>query len=274
MSELAELTTGQVDVETGEEKHSEEQEEPKDVDEGPAEVVTGEEKHSEEAEEPKDIDEVPAEEVAEDDVKDVEKDATTEGPAEEETEVEGRPSRAEISETIAALLVDKDLQTVSMNQLKAEIEQELGLDNGALDDRRQELRDLVTAELQRINDPETPQKEKTKKGKKRKHRAAGLSELLSLAQEKARRIVEKRASTTEQGESESSEKTSKAEFLKGSPLSLELGGETLQLNAKSFASGTCGYSTCAKVKVSIDGVERELQCQVNCAVLGSESWSA
>mmetsp|Transcript_89216 Transcript_89216/g.158160 ORF Transcript_89216/g.158160 Transcript_89216/m.158160 type:complete len:276 (-) Transcript_89216:83-910(-) len=195
-----------------------------------------------------------------------------EEPGEEVAEDGKTPSSAELAGTVSTLLAEKDLETVSLNQLKSELEQHLGL---SLDDRKDELRELVTAELKRIMHPETPEKKtqkkpKTQRGQKRKQRATDLLGLLSEAQQKARRIVQKCEDAEDAG---AGQETSKAEFLKGSPLSLQLGEETLELSAKSFSSGSCGYYTCAKVKVTIDGVQREMQCQLSCAVLGSENWS-
>jgi len=242
------------------------------------------------------------------------------------TEAQGELSQAVLAAKVSSLLQGKDLTCFSMKDLRQSLEQTLGIEQGGLDQRRDEITELAQAEIQRIvqaaeqqdgedtegnerdkrrrrkrrrrnekepddgerdedekddkeeGAPETPEKRRRKLGK-RKQAAKNLDWRQMLRRREARAGKGQAASQNADGVgaedvSLESNPTSRKAFLQAaSSLSVQIAGQTLELPAKCFASSSCGYYAMARLQVTLDGVQRELQCQVNCAVLGSDRWS-
>ncbi|CAE8625353.1 unnamed protein product [Polarella glacialis] len=204
---------------------------------------------------------------------------------------EASPTGARLLAEVSSMLEGRDLNDLRLGKARAELEERLGLCAGGLEDRKDEVNELIKAEVQRLSEeaaddcdddtmldgPETPKKQRHALrlgGKRRKHdsKPGWTRRLRQRPSDSQEEIQEEEKSQKQPEEAQGS----RAEFLKGSgssTLTMQVGGQTLEIPAKSFASGTCGYYTCARIQVTIDGVPRELQCQLNCAVLGSEKWT-
>jgi hypothetical protein len=169
------------------------------------------------------------------------------------------------------LLEGRDLNTISVKEVRAELEQRLGLAAGSLEARREELLVLLKGEVQRIvslRDNLTPEKASRHSGAKRKY-----AQFDGLVARPRTRWADGEAAEAEQASEEPLQKISRKDFLAApSSLCLQVEGQPIQLTAKRFSSGTCGYYSCSRLQVNINGVKRELQLQVNCAVLGSDAW--
>eukprot|EP00747_Dinoflagellata_sp_TGD_P162930 gnl/TRDRNA2_/TRDRNA2_181098_c0_seq1.p1 gnl/TRDRNA2_/TRDRNA2_181098_c0~~gnl/TRDRNA2_/TRDRNA2_181098_c0_seq1.p1 ORF type:complete len:179 (+),score=54.85 gnl/TRDRNA2_/TRDRNA2_181098_c0_seq1:88-624(+) len=70
-------------------------------------------------------------------------------------------SHKELVERVAVMLAGKDLASMSLKQVRRELEEYFVLASGSLDDRKAEIDELVVAEIERIAanaGPETPEK--------------------------------------------------------------------------------------------------------------------
>eukprot|EP00931_Biecheleriopsis_adriatica_P076050 TRINITY_DN497_c0_g1_i8.p1 TRINITY_DN497_c0_g1~~TRINITY_DN497_c0_g1_i8.p1 ORF type:complete len:380 (+),score=102.99 TRINITY_DN497_c0_g1_i8:68-1141(+) len=208
---------------------------------------------------------------------------------------ETKLSQAMLMMTVSSLLEGKDLTTISMKEMRASMEKQLGLEEGGLDDRREEVLELVRAEVQRISSGEPvaaqkPSSNRTNAGKRKRTASTNTKDWRRLLQRYEDRAVkvedpqsevqqEQDASATGPLDESPTEKAtsstpSRTEFLQKSlPLSVQVAGQTLELPSKCFSSGSLGYYTCTKLQVTLDGVPREIQCQVSCSLLGSDKWS-
>lgn len=190
--------------------------------------------------------------------------------AEEQTE----PTEAVLVEHIRVILAGTDLESTSMRALRGELEQRLGLGAGALDAHRDQIIELVQAEIGRIQKVlGTPAR--------RPGRSKGGAEEPRSSRKRRRQGPEDEdrvAKDSQQIPAESSAAPAgltKADFLKKEwRLSVNVGGKKLKLPTKAFQSGGLGFYITDQVEVEYEGKPMTLQCQINCAVIGSKTWEA
>ncbi|CAJ1372193.1 unnamed protein product [Effrenium voratum] len=160
-------------------------------------------------------------------------------------------NKASLMTAISAVLKDRDLHSFCMKDLRSALEQYLSLEEGTLLCRKQELAELAKEEVQRLM--EEPKAKARTKGSRPKRKAPS---------EDWRRLLRKadRAEGGSQGDI-------RPEEVEPS-LTAEVGGQSLELTGKVFASGSLGYHGCARLTLEIGGQPQEVMCQISCAVLG------
>lgn len=178
-----------------------------------------------------------------------------------------------------------DLKVESVKKARDMLEDNLGLERGALDFIKDAVTRILLQEVQRLMQPDTPIKKRklTKRlggGAKRRRAGKRLAEMDSEGEElvKAGSDEEVQADADEPDEeidAPADAPESKGMFLKkAGKLKVEVGNELMELSAREFPSGTCGYYGTAWLPIVVNGVRRVMQCQVNCAVVGSREWQS
>lgn len=166
-----------------------------------------------------------------------------------------------LSLAVCAVLEGKDLDTVSLKDFRLALEQHLDLKSGALESRKEEINELVKAEIGRPE--EKPRR--TQAAARTKRKAAQVDWRRSVRRaEKAPKASEEKV----EGENPLDQEERKDPAL-DMPLSMpaQISGQDLQLTGKTFASGTFGYHGCAGLVVEIGGQRRSMMCQISCALL-------
>lgn len=247
------------------------------------------------------------------------------------------PSEAALVEQIRFGLLGKDLTQLKLGEFRKDLERRLSLEPGALDNQKEKLQGLITAEIRRI---QLVQKEEAKLAKQ-EQRAAVVADSTavetatkpavetptkvqdraarhSLAGTARRPLAERQAQAGSASPLKQSGRTSlggrhgesgrkrkhggrrggeedkdggrkageeedvpetvtnmtREEFLEeAKDVPVLIGGKKLRLSPKVFASSGCGFYALEKVLIPIGGRLVEVQCQINCAVLGSREWT-
>eukprot|EP00450_Noctiluca_scintillans_P000689 CAMPEP_0194484010 /NCGR_PEP_ID=MMETSP0253-20130528/5473_1 /TAXON_ID=2966 /ORGANISM="Noctiluca scintillans" /LENGTH=173 /DNA_ID=CAMNT_0039323753 /DNA_START=51 /DNA_END=572 /DNA_ORIENTATION=- len=168
------------------------------------------------------------------------------------------PSDAVMQEQIAKILESRDLTQTSLKEVRTALEQQLGLAPGALDEHKAKVKELATAEISRI--------QATAEGSA----SSDKPEAEADRQKKGKRPREEGKNTMAR---QSQCGLTRAEFKdKASGFTVEIGGRTVSVNPKLFSTGSCGFYGAQKVDIKVGGSTLSMQCQVNCAVIGSKNW--
>jgi hypothetical protein len=188
---------------------------------------------------------------------------------------EAGPSTEQLAAKLREILDGRDLATMSLREVRYDLNDRFGLPTGTLEARKPEIDKLTIAEVDRIRanakGPETPEKAPREPGRRKRRRQSGPTP------RRARAPSPSSSSNEDGGQSQADEgapDTARGEFVgRAQPLVVQVGGNTLKLAAKRFRSGGCGFFGLERVRVEVDGVEREAIVQINCAVLGSREWA-
>ncbi|CAL1158196.1 unnamed protein product [Cladocopium goreaui] len=170
-----------------------------------------------------------------------------------------------LSLAVCAVLEGKDLDTVSLKDFRLALEQHLDLKSGALESRKEEINELVKAEIGRPE--EKPRR--TQAAARTKRKAAQVDWRRSVRRaEKAPKASEEKV----EGENPLDQEERKDPALDMPPsMPAQISGQDLQLTGKTFASGTFGYHGCAGLVVEIGGQRRSMMCQISCALLNEST---
>jgi len=143
-----------------------------------------------------------------------------------------------------------DLEAVTLKQLRAELEKNLMLEAGSLEQQKSHIGTLAAKAVQQVRKElppdlggHTPRKESRQKAKWQQDTDAS-------ARKKKRRHSKAEAGLP----------------IKGC-LQVLVGNESVEAPAKAFASGKSGFFACERLELNVDGRPRQAQCLVQCVLL-------
>eukprot|EP00930_Biecheleria_cincta_P077893 TRINITY_DN6521_c0_g1_i1.p2 TRINITY_DN6521_c0_g1~~TRINITY_DN6521_c0_g1_i1.p2 ORF type:complete len:197 (-),score=56.92 TRINITY_DN6521_c0_g1_i1:30-620(-) len=185
-----------------------------------------------------------------------------------------------LTNEVKNVLKDRDLSSTSMKEVRAELEKVFGLSPGGLDARKDKIKEIVSAELQRLQvaaaapppQPAAGGSAPAASGKaKRKKQEADGAEAQEAENAGGRPSKAPRGPSAKERQSSL---MSKEDFMKkAKSFKIQIGNTTLTVNPKEFSTGSCGFSCSSKVVVDVDGAPLTLQCSLNLPVIGSKEWS-
>eukprot|EP00419_Tripos_fusus_P011247 CAMPEP_0172663026 /NCGR_PEP_ID=MMETSP1074-20121228/5675_1 /TAXON_ID=2916 /ORGANISM="Ceratium fusus, Strain PA161109" /LENGTH=195 /DNA_ID=CAMNT_0013478969 /DNA_START=77 /DNA_END=664 /DNA_ORIENTATION=- len=187
------------------------------------------------------------------------------------------PSNEDLTAEVSKVLRGSDLEETSLKEVRAELERRFGLKPGGLDARKDLCKQLVAAEIAKIQEEQAAQEEE----------GAGQAAKESEANKKNSRVStggQKRARESEEGDGKKEKKVSnraaeqalcmtKADFMRSAKsFKIEIGDRQLTVPPKEFSTGSCGFFSNGKVTMNVGSVPLTVQCSLNCTVIGSKQW--
>lgn len=192
-----------------------------------------------------------------------------------------RPLRRQYSEEVATILSEGlDLNNTTLGQVRAALEVKLGLESGALDERKDDIRNLLQEKIQQMNDedladeavPQSPEAEADAQTPPPKNK--------DRVQKRKRRLMEAAVRLMKKCRHAEPSRTVVAEAeqpkLDGvGPLKVQIGGVEVEVPLKTLYSGRQGFHACQPITVQMGGRQMQMTCLVSCAItefkeLGSE----
>mmetsp|Transcript_117977 Transcript_117977/g.229376 ORF Transcript_117977/g.229376 Transcript_117977/m.229376 type:complete len:178 (+) Transcript_117977:22-555(+) len=144
----------------------------------------------------------------------------------------------------------QDLEAVSLKQLRAELEKNLMLEAGALQEQKSHIGTLAAKVVQQVRKEllpdcgdHTPRKESRRQSKRQQ-------EIDVSARKKKRRRSKAEAEPPMAG-----------------CLQVMVGNASVEAPAKAFASGKSGFFACERLELKVDGRPRQAQCLIQCVLL-------
>lgn len=170
---------------------------------------------------------------------------------------------------IARVISSGNLGTMSLKQLRAQLEHDLGLQIGSLDEHKSRIACLAQLAIQEmqaalVSVDATP----PRSGQKSKSRRA---KVLSTAtpSKKKRRVLEHNGTS---GQSEHGHTDTPLDFQQpANSLRVQIEGKELEAPVRTFSSGASGFYTCRRLEASIGGQQCQLQCLVQCVIIDSKA---
>mmetsp|Transcript_5789 Transcript_5789/g.13633 ORF Transcript_5789/g.13633 Transcript_5789/m.13633 type:complete len:227 (-) Transcript_5789:31-711(-) len=207
-----------------------------------------------------------------------------------------KPSDVELQAEIKEILDGSDLSKMSLKEVRSELERRFSMQPGQLDGSKDKLKEMVAQEIQRIQQAQdqegqpsseemeaeappvakavaAPKDAKAAKSSKEKQRTSGQKRPLEGEKDSASAggAALKKTNSKER----QSDCMTQAEFLANAKsFTVEIGDRKLQVSKKVFSTGSCGFYGMGKVTLMVGDVPLNLQCQVNCTVIGSKGWQA
>jgi len=162
---------------------------------------------------------------------------------------------------ISATIRGRDLDTLNLGLVRAEVEKACGLEVGSLDVRKDEINQLIVEEAQRCIEADTPEKGPHKKSGRKRQRAHPSAEDTKRA----------RSSGIGGGPTQGPATAAQTDFLGSTaPLRVQVADAAVEAPPRVFASGACGFYSSSRVNIEVNGEMREAMCQVNLVVLDSK----
>lgn len=172
--------------------------------------------------------------------------------------------------SVADLLNGKDLQSISLKQMRSELEKIFGYHVGSLSEHpyKQRIKELATAEVERRMAPPPAEVPRTPP-------AGKPSELNSS--EKAKREHDPEVPSGRKAAKVTSGSCpgpmTKRQFVEqAKPLPIDIAGHKFALHQRTFSTGSCGYWGQASIPVQVDGHEVMVKCQINAIINTSKGW--
>jgi hypothetical protein len=235
----------------------------------------------------------------------VEQSMMAEAPEQELALAKPLPSDEELSQQISVSLQGRDLATITIRGIRAELVQHFGLQTDALEEKREEIGALVKAELVKISAAQSANEAEADEGNgdgadearsadgsandktperpsKRRRIMKGAGSKISKTDRLKflRRKIEKLEDAKAlEADAQKGPVMTREQFLaamvaeKTDGLVVKIGDSELKLPVKLFASGSIGFYANAPIKLQFgDAPAVEVRCQLNCAVIGSKDW--
>ncbi|CAE7367118.1 glcK [Symbiodinium pilosum] len=195
---------------------------------------------------------------------------------------------AQLEEQIQVLLCGRDLASTSLKQVRADLEKHFSLSAGTLDSRKDKVKELVAAEITRMQsqakqDADPDGEEAEAEAEAEEDAAEEAKEPSASQGSKKAREEKKRKSSTGSGKEgkgkgklrdRQSSCMSRKEFMKkAKTITVTIGDKQLKAEPKLFSTGSCGFMASSKVPVEVDGQTLVLQCGLNLPVIGSKEWA-
>lgn len=196
------------------------------------------------------------------------------------------PADAEMH--IKAILQGQDLTTMSLKEVRAQLETKLGKEAGSLDPAKGEIKVLVSAEISRQQAEEggsgsssgsegeekeskgATSKQGTKRGRDDEAAAKPKRSVSDGPIEKKKRVQKGEGKGA--GLRQSSAMTRQAFMDTAQAFKVNIGGKEVKVPPKKFSTGSCGFYQNTKVQLDVDGQSLVLQCQFSCQIIGSKQW--
>jgi len=183
-----------------------------------------------------------------------------------------------LEEQISSVLANKDLTSTSLKEVRAEIEKRLNLSPGNLDEKKEKIKYLVAAHIQKLQASQTPaspsenevQAEVEEPEQPLPKRAKRKTQERNAAEGSKGKGKAKGPSTKER---QSSSMTRKEFMKKATAITVQIGDKKVKAVPKQFSTGSVGFMASTKVVVDVGGVPLTLQCGLNLPVIGSKEWS-
>eukprot|EP00747_Dinoflagellata_sp_TGD_P167592 gnl/TRDRNA2_/TRDRNA2_192269_c0_seq1.p1 gnl/TRDRNA2_/TRDRNA2_192269_c0~~gnl/TRDRNA2_/TRDRNA2_192269_c0_seq1.p1 ORF type:complete len:199 (-),score=58.85 gnl/TRDRNA2_/TRDRNA2_192269_c0_seq1:99-695(-) len=194
------------------------------------------------------------------------------------------PSDGVLSEHIRAILENRDLSTMSLKEVRGELETRLSQPRGALDEHKDKIKELATVEIGRIQAAQEQAEAQQEAGEEAGGEAAAAEDAPSKRRDKKRKSQGGEPSEKKRKEGEEKPKLGGAkerqadamtrkEFMKhAKAMKVPINGKSVTVPTKQFSTNSCGWWGMSKVPIEVNGVELVVQCQINCAVIGSKEW--
>ncbi|AFZ79444.1 hypothetical protein BEWA_022920 [Theileria equi strain WA] len=182
-------------------------------------------------------------------------------------------SSNELERAISSLVRGVDLKTMSVGSVRRDLAAKFNTSQEYMDERTDEIKGLILKVLRQIEEEQKVKTEATVKQEKRKLDDQPLSTVLSEETAKTDQEEEKQNPPKKVAKLQS-EIMTKRHFLENAgnlELKLQL-AESVLATPRTFSTGSCGWSSNAKIKLRVG--DQEVFCQVgfNCTVVGSKNW--
>lgn len=201
------------------------------------------------------------------------------------------PSDKALATGIAEVLRGCDLTKMSLKVVRSELERRFKLDTGALDTYREKLKRLVAAEITLIQEREEAEKlahnaeaaaaqaeadRGTRVPPTDASRRVPTDDRLSVGQKRQREedALEDNAERKDgRVKNRQQDLMTVEDFNRAAKtFSVRIGEKDLMVEPKRFSSGSCGFFGVGRAVIMLDGQPVVMQCNVNCAVIGSKGW--
>eukprot|EP00443_Scrippsiella_acuminata_P024327 CAMPEP_0115309200 /NCGR_PEP_ID=MMETSP0270-20121206/74121_1 /TAXON_ID=71861 /ORGANISM="Scrippsiella trochoidea, Strain CCMP3099" /LENGTH=226 /DNA_ID=CAMNT_0002727841 /DNA_START=76 /DNA_END=756 /DNA_ORIENTATION=- len=220
---------------------------------------------------------------------------------------------SEAAGIISDILRGKDLTKTSLKEVRSELESRLSLGPGALDSCKEEIKQITTAEIARIQQEEaaaadleggadagdeegtgvavgsasvgaTPAGSADASGAA----VAAAAAKPAVAKKGRKRTAEQPAAALEGQEGGGGKGKSKGpgtkerqkqlmsrkKFLEtAESFKVQISDRTVTVPTKVFSTNSCGWFANPKVSMKLGGQEILVQCQIQCTVIGSKEWA-
>lgn len=175
------------------------------------------------------------------------------------------PSDAVLAEHISTILRSKDLTQTSLKEVRSSLEQKLGFPEGALDSHKAKVKELTTAEIARIT-----AEQGSPEGEAQEEEAAQEAPSAGMGSKAKRKKSDDGPGATKKKQATCMTRKQFEEQAQG--FTVDITGKKLKVAPKVFSTGSCGFYAGGKFDVKIGGATLTMQCQVNCAIIGSKLW--
>eukprot|EP00746_Dinoflagellata_sp_MGD_P160667 gnl/MRDRNA2_/MRDRNA2_87524_c0_seq1.p1 gnl/MRDRNA2_/MRDRNA2_87524_c0~~gnl/MRDRNA2_/MRDRNA2_87524_c0_seq1.p1 ORF type:complete len:191 (+),score=64.97 gnl/MRDRNA2_/MRDRNA2_87524_c0_seq1:102-674(+) len=176
----------------------------------------------------------------------------------------------QLKSAVADALIGKDINSMSLKDLRRDLEKKFSLEELSMDVRKSEVQTLAVAELQRIAaaDEAVQEKEKEKEN-------ADAAKPKREKRKREEQEGEERPPSKAMQANKDSGMTKKRFLAKADAITIPRGvinDKPIKIGVKEFSTGSSGWHTSSKAKIDVDG--EELMCQVNIQliVVGSKEW--
>eukprot|EP00434_Breviolum_minutum_P001793 symbB.v1.2.001588.t1/scaffold88.1/size340390/23 len=199
-----------------------------------------------------------------------------------------------LEEQISSVLANKDLTSTSLKEVRAEIEKRLNLSPGNLDEKKETIKYLVAAHIQKlqasqtpaspsenevqaeVEEPEQPLPKRAKRKTQERNAAEGKGKAKgpSTKERQSSSMTRKEFMKKATAITVTAQVLAMAEVLRKLCLAkVQIGDKKVKAVPKQFSTGSVGFMASTKVVVDVGGVPLTLQCGLNLPVIGSKEWS-
>jgi len=190
-------------------------------------------------------------------------------PMSQELDLEG-DLKGRLRTEVACVLEGADLSSTTLGQVRATLENKMGLEIGTLMGHREYIRELLQEKIQEMQEhaadevqdetelQTSPKKDKNK-DKKRRRRIMEATVHLAKKYRRVERLI-----------ANGDVVISSADDMQ--PLEMKIGDATVIVPFKKFNDGRQGFHCVQPVVVQREGRKMQMQCLISCAVLDSEEF--
>mmetsp|Transcript_12320 Transcript_12320/g.28241 ORF Transcript_12320/g.28241 Transcript_12320/m.28241 type:complete len:221 (-) Transcript_12320:33-695(-) len=206
------------------------------------------------------------------------------------------PPDDQLAAEIAEVLKGSDLTKMSLKEVRSELERRFKLSAGALDNCRDKLKELVSVEIARIQEKEEGGEDgddaeaaadaeveaeavgvtaqRSPKDKSKKASKEEKEDRRKSGQKRQRDDSPQGAMKVKAGsKSQQAEMMTVKDFMKrAKSFSVQIGEKKITVEPRRFSTGSCGFYANGKAMMMLGDQPVALQCQINCAVIGSKTW--
>eukprot|EP00927_Polykrikos_kofoidii_P067205 TRINITY_DN62718_c0_g1_i1.p1 TRINITY_DN62718_c0_g1~~TRINITY_DN62718_c0_g1_i1.p1 ORF type:complete len:239 (+),score=65.86 TRINITY_DN62718_c0_g1_i1:99-719(+) len=192
------------------------------------------------------------------------------------------PSDAALEREIGLILSTADLEKTSMKVLRGELEKRLGLKEGAMDDRKDIIQNMIVTTIERLqrvaaNYVATEESEAASPTKKARMEKKGKKD--TEVKKDEHDLANKRPPTKDPQEPQDGTKAKRTSNMtkedyvsKAKEVKLKVGDHEIVLEPRVYSSGSCGFYKHAKFTIDVDGTLVTFQANFQGVAVGSKDW--